>query len=231
MHVYVCNKSASWLNCRQKADPATLHLSASEQHSSRFYLESRFSTNGERESSVPLFEMPPGNVGCGFKVPKRIPSPLCFEWIKKNILSISVALPADMLLRLSCQVFWIWAVPRVILKEVFAAACFVVTAEELPVQHVLSAHCAESSQTKPFSYFFPVSLQYTQQSGCLSRKTDGCVEVEHNRTGGERGKESGVENRRVGGYWSQKRVLVSQWKEIVETNCNFLCGIPCNWVV
>lgn len=84
MHMYVCIKSVSWLNWHQKADPATLHLSASEQHSSRFNLESRFSTSGECESSVPLFKMPQGNVSCGFKVPQRIPSPLCFEWIKKK---------------------------------------------------------------------------------------------------------------------------------------------------
>lgn len=49
--------------------------------------------------------MPRGPISCGFKVPKRIATLLCFGWIKKNIQSISAALPADMLLFLSCLVF------------------------------------------------------------------------------------------------------------------------------
>lgn len=81
--------------------------------------------------------------------------------------------------------------------KLFSAACFVVTAEELPAKHSLSAQCAESSQTRPFSYYFlSVSVRHSKTD--VYQEKWATVGEEENRTGGERGQERGMEKRREG---------------------------------
>lgn len=81
--------------------------------------------------------------------------------------------------------------------KLFSAACFVVTAEELPAKHSLSAQCAESSQTRPFSYYFlSVSVRHSKTD--VYQEKWATVGEEENRAGGERGQERGMEKRREG---------------------------------
>ncbi len=60
-----------------------------------------------------------------------------------------------------------------------------VTAKELPAKHSLSAHCAESSQTRPFSYYF-LTVADTQSKANVYQEKWVTVGEEENRTGGER---------------------------------------------
>lgn len=68
----------------------------------------------------------------------------------------------------------------------------VVAAEELPAKHSLSAHCAESSQTRPFSYYF-LSVGDTHSKASVYQEKWAMLGEEENRTGGERGQERGME--------------------------------------
>lgn len=112
------------------------------------------------------------------------------------------------------------------LKKLSSVARCVVTAEELPAKHSLSARCAESSQTRPFSYYF-LSVADTHSKADVYQEKRATVGEEQNRTGGERGLARGTE-KRGGGYWSQGGVMASRWREIVENIRNFHRGIPCN---
>lgn len=60
-----------------------------------------------------------------------------------------------------------------------------VTTEELPGKHSLSAHRAESSQTRPFSYYF-LSVAGTHSKANVYQEKWATVGEEENRTGGER---------------------------------------------
>lgn len=122
---------------------------------------------------------------------------------------------------------WIQTAPRVILKKLFSVARCVVTEEELPGKHSLSACCEENSQTRPFSYYF-LSVADTYSQADVYHEEWATVGEEANGTGGDRGQERGMEKIGRGGYWSQGGVMVSQWREIVENIRNFHHGIPCN---
>lgn len=132
--------------------------------------------------------MPQTPISCGFKVLKRITTPLCFGWIKKKKRSVHLCSSACWYAFISVMPgVWIWTAPHVILKKVFSVARCLVTAAELPAKHSLSAHCAESSQTRPFSYYF-LSVADTHSKGNVYQKKKRWVTVgeEENRTGGER---------------------------------------------
>ena len=79
-----------------------------------------------------------------------------------------------------------------------------VTAEELPAKRFLSARCAESSQTRPFSYYF-LSVSDIPGKVYVYQEKRATVGAEQNSTGGESGKERGMENGGEDGYWSQGR--------------------------
>lgn len=149
---------------------ATLHLSESEQQSSKwgFYPASRHKIESTSK-------MPQTPVRCWFKVLKRITT-LVLLWINEEKKNVILCKSACWYAFISVMPdVWIWTVSS--LNSFLVARC-VVTAEELPAQHSLSAHCAKSSQTRPFSYYFLSGADTHLKANIYQEKWSDCVRGE-----------------------------------------------------
>lgn len=104
-------------------------------------------------------------------------------WLWVNKKRIFWPLRCRQLIRFSFSLtaVWIWVALCVIRR--FSAACCVVTTEELPRKCFLSACCAESAQTRPFSYYF-LSVAERQKNVYQKKKRSGGQWERRQKTGG-----------------------------------------------
>lgn len=141
------------------------------------------------------FRMPRGHVSCGFKVPKRFTTLLCFGWIKKkNILSISAALPADMLLFLSCLVFGFEQ--RLVSSLRKSSRRLVLWWQQKNyLQNTLCQLAVQGAHKQDHLAIISSQPPIRTAERMFIKKKGATVREEENGTGGEGGQERGMEKR------------------------------------